>query len=167
MPGHMTVHVGTVGQCSVYLQRTRLVMLLTLRASTTFSKFRAPDSEMYRVSRLLRRGRVGSKVRTRNDKYSPWNWTLVSRLYKQNHFLNQSHAAQAKVDIFATRHGFHIIAFPDSTTLGSWHAISHTFPFILLHCTDTWHKSLAKLNKCEGPICYWTLLHTMTVTMKW
>ena len=66
MPGHMTVHVGRSMQC-LQSQRTRLATLLTLRATTTtFSNSEPPDSEMYRVSRLLRRGRVGSKVRTKN-----------------------------------------------------------------------------------------------------
>ena len=59
MPGHMTVHVGrstVFTNWAGYATTTRRVQHIQ----------RAPDLEMYRVSRLLRRGRVGSKVRTKN-----------------------------------------------------------------------------------------------------
>ena len=113
MPGHMTVHVGrstVFTNWAGYATTTRRVQHIQ----------RAPDLEMYRVSRLLRRGRVGSKVRTKNmintalEIERLWRWTYLP------------HA------LF-----FNIIDY--SPTLGSWHAISNAFPFMLLLCTDTWH----------------------------
>ena len=62
MPGHMTVHVG---RSTVFTNWAGYAHYATTTRRVQHIQ-RAPDLEMYRVSRLLRRGRVGSKVRTKN-----------------------------------------------------------------------------------------------------
>ena len=115
MPGHMTVHVGrstVFTNWAGYATTTRRVQHIQ----------RAPDLEMYRVSRLLRRSRVGSKARTKNMINTALE---IERLRRWTYF------------ICHTPFFLNIIDY--SPTLGSWHAISNAFPFMLLLCTDTWH----------------------------
>ena len=62
---HARSHDCACGSATVFTNWAGYAIDLLLHAA--FSIFREPpDLEMYRVSRLLRRGRVGSKVRTKN-----------------------------------------------------------------------------------------------------